>query len=670
MRPKIVSGFNIRLTDRHSDDASRANLSSTGFGRLEIYSRAGITSDFLALRPENVLNNAATVACKKLGFNHGRLSHLTTNSIVQFQTFLLVISGLRERRIDKKEFILDCRSTTDSLESCLRRRDAMDRPMTNAVLLCTKNAEKNIQISPKINLKPCFISNQTNTIFSGSYDVADDCMTVQCPVMLWDINSVKLSDNIVSRCHTQQLDTTTREHWVTMWNTRCKNSPDHCSCHLPHEKLLGFIAEDPQHDEAYLISRQTYPNNRAANAKGLVLVSKLFSNEMPRLLNPVNEVLETGQLPVNHLIKERYLVSVYPTSNNGNVQLFAASLEHGNNKYQTQKYALSGKALLLTPDTIFIKDRYSTDIRSYRFNLIVNDGVTSDVVLSRSKYIVLPENTTDAFTATLKNDWFHVAATNNNDIGQIYVISYNVAENSWDPDWRRVDGLTSNHITNYNMVINNCNQIQFLSHDQIMSTNPVSVSIPEFGGCVSFSKVKEAEEFKVTVPTIQPAPAEIVSELPSMSTGLTSEISSTIPEISLVSTGITSELTSISTELTSETPSIILELTSSEIVEATPSVVLESENTDSVQSNNKLILAVALTTTVACVGGITGCYCGYNYEEIKNHFYKIKIKIKIKIKSKNEVSCKQEELYASPFGSIREYAANQQEEENTYLKLY
>ncbi|MCY4178167.1 MAG: scavenger receptor cysteine-rich domain-containing protein, partial [Endozoicomonadaceae bacterium] len=189
--PKIVPGWNIRLTSRYSNDSSRANLSSTGFGRLEIYNRGGLIKGFLALRPENILNNGATVACERLGFNHGRLSHLTAGSTISIDIHYL-IPALRNSRINKKEFILDCKSTTDSLESCLKQRDVMDTPVTNAVLLCTKSAEKNIQVLPKpVLLKPCLISNRnTNAVFSGSYDVADDCMTVQCPVMLWDINSV------------------------------------------------------------------------------------------------------------------------------------------------------------------------------------------------------------------------------------------------------------------------------------------------------------------------------------------------------------------------------------------------------------------------------------------------------------------------------------------------
>ena len=614
---KIAPGLNVLLTDRHSNDTYRANVSSTGFGRLEIHHATKKIKSWRALRPESLSNNAATVVCKRLGFKNGMISHLTANSTIKTS----VSTSFVRRRLFTvvEELVLDCKLRRDSLESCVKLEDFVTAPVTNAVLLCNKKSGEEIRISQKA----CLASNQKNTIFSGSYNAADDCMTVQCPVILWDINSVKLSDNIVSQCLSQQLDTTNREDWLTMWNARCKHSSDHCSCHLPHGKLLGFVTKDPQHDEAYLISRQTYPNNKTANAKGLVLVSRLFSNEIPRVLNPANEVLETEQLPVKHIINEQYLMGVYPASNDGNIQLFMTSLEHGSNTYRAQTYDLGGKALLLTSDTIFIKNTDKPEIISYQLNLIMNDSITFNLIELPSKHITLPENTANAFTAVLKNNWFHVAATNKNDTGNIYVISYNIAGNSWDPDWRRVDGLTPNNITNYNMVINSCSQIQFLSNDQIMSTNPVSVSIPEFGGCLSFSKVKEAEEFKVTVPAIQPAPAEIVSELPSMSTGLTSEISST----------------------------------NTEITEETPSVTLEPENTDDVKSNNKLILAVAITTPVVCIAGmVVCCYC-YNCNKINDHL--------CKTKDKNEVSCKHDELEANPFGSIREHTANQQEEEYT-----
>ena len=720
----------FRLTERDSVDEPRADTTSTGYGRLEVlgyHNASGL--DYFAFCAPNVNNSSIETICKELGFAKGWKSHLTAKPAARIPDGPLNFGWGRSMECDYfRNDTSNCVANNSSGGGFFGR---CSQPLSNVVVRCTHNQTylNDISFVPKF----CPRIPVTNTfLFSGSYSVASNCEIASCPIKVWSTDSVKLFGTLPEKCNNvQQVDIANKEDWLMIWNIRCKNSPDGCSCHLPNERLLGFVANDTQHNEAYLVSRQIHAYNEAANTEGFVLVGKLFSNKIPQVLNPVNEVLEPGQLPVNHIIKERHLVGVYPTSNNENVQLFATSLEHGSNTYQAQTHALGGKVLFLTPDTIFIKDKHNQKIISYQLNLIIKNSIEFDLVRLPSKQILLPENTVDTFAATLKNDWFHVAATNDNGMDQIYVISYNVAENSWDPDWRQVDGLTSSNIANHNMVINDCNQIQFLSYDQIMSTNPVSVSMPEFGGCVSFSKIKEAEEFKVTVPTIQPAPAEIVSELPPTSTELTSEASSTIPEISLTSTRMASELTSMSTELasealstmpemslmstgmvlelppisteliseasstipeislmstemtselplistklTSETPSITLELTSPGIVEATPSVALEPENTDSVQSNNKLILAAAITTTVTCIAGTLGCCCGYNYNKINDYFCKNKKQYNnyfYKINSKNGVSCKPEGFHAAPVSSVREHAANQQEEENTYLQLY
>ncbi len=232
------------------------------------------------------------------------------------------------------------------------------------------------------------------------------------------------------------------------------------------------------------------------------------------------------------------------------------------------------------------------------------------------------------------------------------------------------------------MVINNCNQIQFLSHGQIIATHPVLISIPKFGGCVSFSKVKEEEIFKITVPKpslisteptsetssmparltaevlstttrmvskAQPISTEIISETlstttgtisetPSMSTELTSETLSTttgiVSEIPSMFTELTSETSSIPTGMTSETSSITQKTTqevlptSAEPASVTPSVTLkmipETKDTDEAKSNNKLTVVSAITAVAVCSVSTVGCCFGYNIPKIKNYFCKPK----------------------------------------------
>ncbi|MCY4328575.1 MAG: scavenger receptor cysteine-rich domain-containing protein [Endozoicomonadaceae bacterium] len=478
----------IRLTDRHNSDQFRANISPSGIGRLEVQANYNNNqSVFVGFCPENVDDNTVQLICQKFGFNTGIKSYLTAKpldklNITDSQT------GVWNR--------FNC-TTSNSCTLTGGFSDACSNPSENVVLMCNHSSPPVSEISRVA--KNCSQLPATTALFSGSYSTDSACKHVNCPVKLWDINGVKASDTLRQQCeHTRQVDTTNSTDWLTVWNVRCENISDHCSCHLPHEQLLGFVAADTQYNEILSVSRQTYPHNESVNTQGLVLVRKLFSNEMPQALHPVNEELATGVLPIGHVIAEEHLLGMYPAENSTSVQLFWSSLENNNSAYHAETYNINGKPLVLTEDSVFIKDMNSQVITRHPINSITNnDTIKFTLNDSPSDNIYLPESVADTFTGTLKDGWLYLTATDNHDDGQIYVISYNLNENSWNPKRELVEGLNSKNIENYHMVINKYNQMQFLSHGQIGSIRPVLVSIPEFGGCVSFSTVKEAEKIEL-----------------------------------------------------------------------------------------------------------------------------------------------------------------------------
>ena len=504
--PKIIPhSTNLRLTDRHSTDKFRADVSSTGVGRMEV-TYTGNSTTFVSFCPENIQNDTAMLACRELGFDNGRLSYLTAEPLPP-------VSDLDE---GGRGGTVRCESDTLSFEACPRESsghfDSCDQYLTNVVLFCTNHTTESpqIQISPK----PCFQSNQllSDTIFfSGSVDIMNDCEISYCPVKLWNINDAKLSDTFRKQCNnTQQLDITTRENWLIAWNARCEHSADHCSCHLPHEQLFGFASKDTQHNEAFLISRQNHPYNDTLNANGLVVVSKLFFNQTPQVLSPADENLITKTLPVNHIITEQHLLGLYPTENNTSVQLFWSSLEHNNGKYHAKTFNVNGKPLLLTNDSIIVKDTNNSIIQ-YQLNLTINDNVSEFSINNvPSQKITLPDNAANIFAATLKNEWLYLAATYSDEMDKIYIIRYNITTNPWSYEQNQVHNITLHNITNNNMVINYHNQIQFFPHGQIASNHPVLISIPESGGCASFSEVTETTVINLMIPKITPKTSDDV----------------------------------------------------------------------------------------------------------------------------------------------------------------
>ncbi|MCY4330140.1 MAG: scavenger receptor cysteine-rich domain-containing protein, partial [Endozoicomonadaceae bacterium] len=422
--PRVRKPFtNFRLADRHSIDEHRANTLSTGLGRLEWLTIIHDVNQFLAYCPENIDENAAQALWKNMGFDSGSKSHLTAKPLPPDNN--LDNEGGRGRSV---------LCTDPNPENCIRSKGSLNKcsqPFTNVVLWCKHNDSsiENIPLEPKnCSSNQNQILSVTTTLFSGSYDMTGFCKINNCPFKLWNINSAELSDSIRQQCgHTQQLDITNRDDWLTAWNTRCKHNSAHRNCHLPYEQLLGLVAKDIKYNEVLLISRQTHPDNETINAQGLVLVSKLFSNEIPQVLDAVSEELTTGILPVDHIITEGHLISIYPSEDNTSVQLFWSPLENSNKTYHAQTYNINGTPLVLTQDSVFIKNMSSQSITRHAIDSTTNHNIINfNLNHLPSDNILLPESIVNAFTGTVKDGWLYLSATDNHNNGQIYIISYNL----------------------------------------------------------------------------------------------------------------------------------------------------------------------------------------------------------------------------------------------------
>ncbi|MCY4330497.1 MAG: hypothetical protein OXC48_10540, partial [Endozoicomonadaceae bacterium] len=316
-------GFYFRLTDRHSTGELRADVSNTGIGRLEMFSAVANTPGFVPFRIGKIQNEAVINVCNTLGFNNGTVSYLTAEPLPTLCGF------------GSTEYALNCEAVTP-FSFCLELIDHSGNPslcelsIGNAVLFCTKNNTKEI---PQLQRSPqrCSLSNQnSNTFFSESSDIRDKYQANECPNKLWNIDGVHLPERIRSQCDCiHQLDTTIIKDWLTAWQIRCKNSSNHCNCHLPYEKMLGIATEDSRYKEVFLVSRQNYLNS-TQNTQGLVLVRKLFSDEGIQVLNPVSENLVTGTILVNHIIIDQHLLGLYPAANDRDIQLFWSPLEQNN----------------------------------------------------------------------------------------------------------------------------------------------------------------------------------------------------------------------------------------------------------------------------------------------------------------------------------------------------
>ncbi|MCY4177393.1 MAG: hypothetical protein OXD32_02720 [Endozoicomonadaceae bacterium] len=471
---RLAQHYSVRLTDRHSNDKHRADTTTTGFGRLEVHNR--FYRNFSAVCPENVNDEVANAACRQRGFSNGSFSHLS-------------IKPVSLSFYNSSQLQLNCSANQNSLRAeCSKHfvnNSNCTQPEKNVLLLCNDGETT----YPQTLTKPCLSSGHrpnTHILFSGNFNwKPTGCEFNRCPVKFWDADGTEVSDIFKQQCNgTQQLHTTNREHWLKMWNNLCNTRTNNCSCHLPHEQLLGLVAHG---NNTLSVSRQSYPYNTSTNAQGIIRISTLFSDKAPQILSTANETLVTGTLPVSQIITEQHLVGLYSGEHeNKQAQLFWASLAENSTVYHVQPLPVTGEPLLLTNNSVFIKDTTNATIVQYPLNTMQsNDNSTIFTIdSSPDQYIDFPENTVNIIAATAKNQWLYVTTTNDSNSDQIYVRRYNTEAKLWD-DWQQIHTISNND----RIVINDDDQVQFLSTGQTLSTYPGLISIPDEGGCTLFSNI-------------------------------------------------------------------------------------------------------------------------------------------------------------------------------------
>ncbi|MCY4330090.1 MAG: scavenger receptor cysteine-rich domain-containing protein, partial [Endozoicomonadaceae bacterium] len=472
----------VRLTDRNSVDENRADTSMTGLGRLEFIKTHRNKLEYTAFCPEGVSSEAIKVICKGFGFDGGRRFYLPAKplpSVINAQNEEVIGMDLS---CGNNNMLQDCAVTLGFSADCRQ-------PSGNLILFCTNTNTSQIQLIPK----DCPHTPVTTTLFSGSYNLVTDCNTKRCPLKQWDDYSTEVSANIYNLCKsTQQQNTKNPDDWLKIWNSRCAAVKGHCdSCHLPYEQILGLITDNNQPGEILLISRQTYPDNtESLNGQGLILLNRLSGNR-PQVLRSAKETLAADACPVNHIMTEQQLLGLYSGGNNTNSQLLWLSPEPSNNVYYAKTLSESGKPLLITDSSVFIQDTNSSIIRQYPLDkTVVNDAVMFNINNRVYKNIIPPERINNILAAVLKNnqlhlattlihDKTHLALTNGQGAHDAYLISYNISENSWSCITEPVNSINAKNIHNYNMVVDDDSQVQFLIREL--------TSIPESGGCISLS---------------------------------------------------------------------------------------------------------------------------------------------------------------------------------------
>ncbi|MCY4178623.1 MAG: scavenger receptor cysteine-rich domain-containing protein, partial [Endozoicomonadaceae bacterium] len=469
-RPLSLDVVNFRLTDRHSISESRANLSSTGFGRLEMLVNNN-SSEYVSFCDENVDSQLVEIICNKFGFDSGRKFYSTADPLLPIAGFDGE-DGRGRRLLCANNNITNCTTTEGFFEEC-------SRPYMNSVLWCTNLEDSRNNISLVENICP---EMQTTTILvSGSYNLISNCKDNYCPVRLWDADRTTVSDDFYKLCNgTQQLHTIRSEDWLAMWNHRCSAKTDNCdSCHLPGEQTLRIVADNHQPNGVLLISHQTYSDNtEPLNTQELILINRPYSAEAPQILRSVDQNLITGARPVNYIITEQQLMGLY-SINNTNTQLFWSSLEHSNGVYHTQTLPVNGKPLLLTDNSIFVQERNSSTIKQYALSRTTNNNVVMfNIDDSVYEDITLPETISDVFAATLKNDQLSLAATlthdkvysaatDENSVKQIYLVHYDIIKKTWSYTTEAAHNVTSDNIYDHSLFIDDNSQIRFLSNKYV-----------------------------------------------------------------------------------------------------------------------------------------------------------------------------------------------------------
>ncbi|MCY4177707.1 MAG: hypothetical protein OXD32_04325, partial [Endozoicomonadaceae bacterium] len=428
---------------------------------------------------EDVLDRELQLICKAIGFDKGRKSHLTGK-------LLPVLND------DNRRNLFTCRNNN----ICM----AYKAPLTgiyrfltpcsnNVVIECTHSNSSALQLIPKVCSE---IQERTTILFSGSYNYgADICHPDSCPLKYRDAHSSQLSGNLENSC--QENSKTQSLNWLQLWEERCAATINYCnSCHLPYEEALDLVTDNEQQGETLLISRQSYSDRHQHNSIKPILINRLSPGNRPRIFHPKSHALKADVCAVNHILNERLLVGLYSTNNGRDSQLLWISLESENTKYHIKELSLDGRnLLLLTNNSIFAQDTNSTIIKQYSLNKTVNernDNVRFNIDYSDYQEINLPQETDNILAASLKNDQLHLAITSihgktylaltdGRNADDVYVMSYNISDKSWNCITEPVDGVTAKNIHDYSMVIDDDNQIQFLARE--------SISIPKSGGCIS-----------------------------------------------------------------------------------------------------------------------------------------------------------------------------------------
>ena len=480
-QPLHPDPITFRLTDRYSIDESRANVSTTGIGRLEMLVNNNNISEYISFCSDNIAHQDVQLVCKQFGFDGGGKFYLTAEPLPP-------VVGLdsengRGRRLLCLDTLASCTSVQGFFNAC-------SEPVTNVILWCTHSdfSRNNVQQIPE----DCSQTPTMTTLFSGQYNITSNCNLQHCPLKHWNVHSTKISDNLYQLCDSEQrLNTINPDDWLKIWGYRCATKNNCNSCHIPGEKTLGLVADDNRSGQRLLISSQAYPDDtELSDGQRFIIVNRLSSEDSPQILRPVNQMLAADACPVNHIVTEQQLLGLYSTNNSTGGQLFWSSLQHNSRGYYVKTLPGNGKFLLLTNGAIFVQDANSSLIRQYPLSKITDDNnrVTFNIDNAVHENITLPKQVNNVFTVvskqgqlhlatTLTHDKVYLAATNGDAVKQIYVMSYDIDTELWSQRAKSVNGITSDNIHHYNMVVDNDDQIRFFHREEI--------SIPEIGGCVS-----------------------------------------------------------------------------------------------------------------------------------------------------------------------------------------
>ena len=488
---KTTSGsynaFNFHLTERERADMHRADISCSGLGRIE--TTYNMSDGFISYCRNN-LHSVAPVICRELGFSNGRLlSHLTARPLAYNSDF---------GRQGGRGGSISCNGTENQLHECNRtiseNLDRCNQPYTNAVLFCTDSSaeHRNISVEPYQYCQRATQATGEVIFFSGRFNaVTKNCQLNHCLADLWDADSVEATDSFKQQCNTQTLHTTNQSDWIRFQNKICKYQQETCrNCHLPDDRLLGIVCRYDCSGDALLISQQDYPHNTDVRSRGLIQVRRLLEKDYLKLLKANNEMVMPDDMPVSMVATREQLVSLYSGHDKGaSLQVMSAFLSGANSVYHAKTFPIAGQPLLLTEDTVFVKNATSTEIDLYKLRMPVRRDMAPALDSKPYDSISLPEHANNTVTATVKNDWLYVASLNDcSNMSCIDVVRYKLSTKEWDANWNSSTVIHDDQSSNYRIFVHDNEQVALLRPEQIvMGSDLITVSIPAAGGCTSFS---------------------------------------------------------------------------------------------------------------------------------------------------------------------------------------